>query len=73
MLFNEQVADLHKLIEARFRDHHFEVITSVPGLGTILGDMTVFGTPDRLAAFGGVAAVEAYRAGWAAAAGSDNR
>lgn len=65
MLLNEQVAELDKLIEARFRDHrHFEVITSMPGLGVTLGaeflaatggDMTTFGTPDRLAAFGGVA------------------
>ncbi|MFD3701355.1 IS110 family transposase [Streptomyces sp. NPDC058646] len=67
MALNEQVAELDKLIEARFRDHrHFDVITSMPGLGTTLGaeflaatggDMTVFGTPDRLAAFGGVAPV----------------
>lgn len=64
---NQQVAVLDKLIEARFRDHrHFEVITSMPGLGVILGaeflaatggDMAVFGTPDRLAGFGGVAPV----------------
>ncbi|WP_438290370.1 IS110 family transposase [Streptomyces sp. HUAS TT7] len=67
MLLNEQVAEFDKLIEARFRDHqHFEVITSMPGLGIILGaeflaatggDMAAFGTPDRLAAFGGVAPV----------------
>ncbi|MFJ4633782.1 IS110 family transposase [Streptomyces sp. NPDC088847] len=67
MALNEQVAELDKLIDARFRDHrHFDVITSMPGLGIILGaeflaatggDMTVFGTPDRLAAFGGVAPV----------------
>ncbi|MFJ3176780.1 IS110 family transposase [Streptomyces roseus] len=67
MLLNEQVAELDKLIEARFRDHHhFDVITSMPGLGIILGaeflaatggDMAVFGTPDRLAGFGGVAPV----------------
>ncbi|MGW4981631.1 IS110 family transposase [Streptomyces mirabilis] len=67
MALNEQVAELDKLIEARFRDHHtFDVITSMPGLGIILGaeflaatggDMTVFGTPDRLAGFGGVAPV----------------
>ncbi|MFJ7063175.1 IS110 family transposase [Streptomyces microflavus] len=62
---NQQVAELDKLIEARFREHqHFDVITSMPGLGVILGaeflaatggDMAVFGTPDRLAGFGGVA------------------
>ncbi|MFJ7497947.1 IS110 family transposase [Streptomyces sp. NPDC097727] len=67
MALNQQVAELDKLIEARFRDHHtFDVITSMPGLGIILGaeflaatggDMTVFGTPDRLAGFGGVAPV----------------
>ncbi|MFJ3540268.1 IS110 family transposase [Streptomyces sp. NPDC090109] len=64
---NEQIAEVDKLIEARFRDHrHFEVITSMPGLGIILGaeflaatggDMSIFGTPDRLAGFGGVAPV----------------
>jgi transposase len=67
MALNQQVAELDKLIEARFRDHHtFDVITSMPGLGIILGaeflaatggDMTAFGTPDRLAGFGGVAPV----------------
>ncbi|MEU9305937.1 transposase, partial [Streptomyces sp. NPDC048269] len=67
MALNQQVAELDKLIEARFRDHHhFDVITSMPGLGIVLGaeflaatggDMTVFGTPDRLAGFGGVAPV----------------
>ncbi|MDO0930777.1 IS110 family transposase [Streptomyces sp. DG2A-72] len=67
MALNEQVAELDKRIEARFREHHaFEVITSMPGLSVILGaeflaatggDMAVFGTPDRLASFGGVAPV----------------
>ncbi|GAA3598851.1 IS110 family transposase [Streptomyces osmaniensis] len=67
MSLNQQVAAIDKDIEARFRDHHaFDVITSMPGLGVILGaeflaatggDMTVFGTPDRLAGFGGVAPV----------------
>ncbi|MER5222034.1 IS110 family transposase [Streptomyces flaveus] len=65
MALNQQAAEVDKLIEARFREHRdFEVITSMPGLGIILGaeflaatggDMTVFGTPDRLAGFGGVA------------------
>jgi len=64
---NRQVTELDKAIETRFRDHHaFDVITSVPGLGIILGaeflaatggDMKVFGTADRLAGFGGVAPV----------------
>ncbi len=68
MSLNQQVAELdEKNIEARFRDHHaFDVITSMPGLGIILGaeflaatggDMTAFGTADRLAGFGGVAPV----------------
>ncbi|WP_399921104.1 IS110 family transposase [Streptomyces kanamyceticus] len=67
MGLNEQIAELDKRIEARFRDHHsFDVITSMPGLGVILGaeflaatgsDMAAFGTPDRLAGFGGVAPV----------------
>ncbi|MFB7337095.1 IS110 family transposase [Streptomyces adustus] len=67
MALNQQVAELDKAIEARFRDHRdFEVITSMPGLGVILGaeflaatggDMTAFGTADRLAGFGGVAPV----------------
>ncbi|WP_367141220.1 MULTISPECIES: IS110 family transposase [Streptomyces] len=67
MALNQQVAELDKRIEARFREHHtFDVITSLPGMGIILGaeflaatggDMAVFGTPDRLAGFGGVAPV----------------
>jgi hypothetical protein len=65
MALNQQVTEIDKLIEARFRQHHhFEVITSMPGLGVILGaeflaatggDMAIFGTSDRLAGFGGVA------------------
>ncbi|KOG26597.1 MULTISPECIES: IS110 family transposase [Streptomyces] len=64
---NRQVGEIDKAIEARFREHRdFEVITSMPGLGVILGaeflaatggDMTAFGTADRLAGFGGVAPV----------------
>ncbi len=67
MALNQQVADLDKNIEARFRDHHaFDVITSMPGLGIIPGaeflaatggDMTILGSADRLAGFGGVAPV----------------
>ncbi|MFD5892239.1 IS110 family transposase [Streptomyces sp. NPDC060334] len=67
MALNQQVAEIDKEIEARFRDHQdFEVITSMPGIGVILGaeflaatggDMATFGTPDRLAGFGGVAPV----------------
>ncbi|MCX4769254.1 MULTISPECIES: IS110 family transposase [unclassified Streptomyces] len=67
MALNQQITELDKAIEARFREHHdFEVIISMPGLGVILGaeflaatggDMTAFGTADRLAGFGGVAPV----------------
>lgn len=64
---NQQVSEIDKEIEARFREHRdFEVLTSMPGLGMILGaeflaatggDMAAFGTADRLAGFGGVAPV----------------
>ncbi|WP_399921365.1 transposase [Streptomyces kanamyceticus] len=65
MALNQQVAEIDKAIEARFREHQdYEVITSMPGLGVIPGaeflaatggDMSAFGTADRLAGFGGVA------------------
>src|SRR5215472_9832028 len=61
----ERIRDADKLIEDRFRRHrHAEVITSMPGLGPVLGaeflaatggDMTWFGTAGRLAAFAGLA------------------
>lgn len=62
---NQQIAEMEKLIAARFREHeHAEILASLPGLGPILGaeflaatggDMAIFGSPDRLAGFGGVA------------------
>jgi transposase len=62
---NGLIADTDKLVEARFHDHKdAEVISSMPGIGPLLGaeflastggDMSAFGTPDRLAGFGGVA------------------
>ncbi len=62
--FNEKIAEIDKLIEGRFRAHHYaEVITSMPGIGGLLGaeslaatggDMEAFASPDRLAAFAGV-------------------
>ncbi len=65
MALNEQIKDVEQLIEGRFRRHeHAEVITSMPGIGTILGaeflaatggDMDFFTTPDRLAGFAGLA------------------
>lgn len=62
---NDKVAEVDKLIASRFRQHELaEVIESVPGIGPLLGaeflaavggDLTAFPTPDRLAAFAGVA------------------
>jgi transposase len=62
---NEKIAETDKLIEGRFRQHELaEVIESVPGIGPLLGaefiaavggDLAAFPTPDRLAAFAGVA------------------
>ncbi|MFD9631630.1 IS110 family RNA-guided transposase, partial [Streptomyces violascens] len=65
MALNEKIAETDKLIEGRFREHELaEVIISMPGIGTILGaellaatggSLDGFPTPDRLAAFAGVA------------------
>jgi transposase len=65
MSLDEQIAEVGALIEARFRDHPLAgVILSLPGVGAVLGaefiaatggDMTAFGTADRLAAFAGLA------------------
>lgn len=62
---SQRIRDTDKLIEARFRQHrHATVITSLPGIGTLLGaeflattggEMTAFGTADRLASFAGLA------------------
>ncbi|WP_393074566.1 IS110 family transposase [Streptomyces sp. LN704] len=59
MALDEEIAETDALIEGRFRDHpHAEVILSMPGLGPVLGaefiahtggDMSVFGSSDRLA------------------------
>ncbi|MGW7369451.1 IS110 family transposase [Streptomyces sp. NPDC054841] len=67
MTFNEQIAEIDKLIGARFREHDLaEVISSMPGIGPLLGaeflaatagDMSRFGTADRLASLAGVAPV----------------
>ncbi|MGA5504700.1 IS110 family transposase [Streptomyces umbrinus] len=64
---NEEITETDKLIEGRFREHrHAEVIASLPGIGALLGadfialtggDMTIFGTPDRLAGVAGLAPV----------------
>lgn len=62
---SEQIAATDKLIADRFAEHELaEVITSMPGIGPILGaeflaatsgDMAFFGSPDRLAGFCGLA------------------
>jgi transposase len=62
---NEQIRQTGKLIEDRFHRHTLApVIISLPGIGTLLGaeflaatggDMTFFTTPDRLAAYAGLA------------------
>ncbi|WP_319322995.1 transposase [Streptomyces sp. TX20-6-3] len=67
MALDEEIAETDRLIVDRFRKHrHTEVITSLPGIGTLLGaefialtgdDMTVFGTPDRLTGVAGLALV----------------
>ncbi|WP_329493003.1 IS110 family transposase [Kitasatospora herbaricolor] len=67
MALDEEIDQLNTLIEGRFREHpDAEVITSMPGIGDMLGaefiaatggDMTVFGSPDRLAGVAGLAPV----------------
>lgn len=64
MALNEKIAETDKLIEGRFRQHELaEVITSMPGIGAVLGaeflaavggNLDAFPTADRLAAFAGV-------------------
>ncbi|TGB08370.1 IS110 family transposase [Streptomyces sp. MZ04] len=67
MALDQEIAGLEALIEGRFREHpDAEVITSMPGIGAMLGaefiaatggDMTAFGSPDRLAGVAGLAPV----------------
>ncbi|MFE9882669.1 IS110 family transposase [Streptomyces sp. NPDC005784] len=67
MALEEEIAELDTLIEARFHEHPYaEVIRSLPGMGALLGaefvaatggDLEVFGTADRLAAFAGLSPV----------------
>jgi transposase len=62
---NSEIAELDALIESRFRQHrHAELILSMPGFGPVLGaefiaatggDMTLFGSADRLAGVAGLA------------------
>lgn len=65
MALNEHIRDTDKLIEGRFRRHrHAELITSLPGIGTLLGaeflaatggDLSAFTSADHLAGFAGLA------------------
>ncbi|MFE1855395.1 IS110 family transposase [Streptomyces sp. NPDC059489] len=67
MALDEEIARTDAAIEARFRQHqHAEIITSMPGIGTLLGaefiactggDMDAFGSPGRLAGVAGLAPV----------------
>ncbi|RKN59982.1 IS110 family transposase [Streptomyces klenkii] len=67
MGLNEQITEIDKLIAARFREHELaEVISSMPGIGPLLGaeflaatagDMSRYGSSDRLASFAGAAPV----------------
>jgi transposase len=67
MALDEQVRQVDELIGDRFRRHPSAgVITSLPGIGVLLGaeflvatggDMAAFGSADRLASFAGVAPV----------------
>lgn len=61
IVLNSKIAETDKLIENRFRRHELaEMICSLPGIGAEFlaatgGDMDFFATPDRLAAFAGLA------------------
>jgi transposase len=64
MALGDQIRQADKLIEGRFHRHELApVITSLPGIGTLLGaeflaatggDMSFFATADRLAGFAGL-------------------
>ena len=65
LALDEQIKQVDELIQGRFHRHPAaEVILSLPGMGVLLGaeflaatggEMACFGTPDRLAAFAGLA------------------
>lgn len=67
LALNAKVVEIDKLIQAGFHAHELaEVISSLPGMGTLLGaeflavtggDMDAFGSADRLASFAGLAPV----------------
>ncbi|MER7578222.1 IS110 family transposase [Streptomyces sp. NPDC126514] len=65
MALNEQISEIDKLIEGRFREHELaDIVLSVPGIGPVLGaeflaavggSLDGFDSPDALAAFAGTA------------------
>ncbi|MHA6792863.1 IS110 family RNA-guided transposase [Pseudonocardia bannensis] len=67
LALHDKIAEIDKLIESRFQQHpNAAIIQSLPGFGPLLGaeflaitggDMTCFGTPDRLAGMAGLAPV----------------
>lgn len=67
LALDAEIAELDALVEARFHDHpQAKLIESLPGMGTRLGaefitatggDLAIFGSPDRLAGFAGLAPV----------------
>jgi transposase len=67
MALDEEIAETDALIEGRFRRHrHAAAVLSMPGVGPLLGaefialtggDMTAFGSADRLAGVAGLAPV----------------
>lgn len=67
MALDEEIDETDVLIEGRFHDHlAAEIVLSMPGIGPILaaefiahtgGDMSVFGSSDRLAGVAGLAPV----------------
>ncbi|MBB2506515.1 IS110 family transposase [Amycolatopsis echigonensis] len=64
---NTEIAETDAMIEQRFRQHrHAEVMLTLPGFGPVLaaeflaatgGEMTAFGSADRLAGYAGLAPV----------------
>ncbi|MEV1084064.1 IS110 family transposase [Streptomyces sp. NPDC050211] len=64
-VLNEKVAEVDRLIEDSFRTHELaEIVASMPGIGPLLGaeflaaignDLAYFASPDRFAAFAGLA------------------
>ena len=55
MGLNEQISEIDKLITARFREHELaEVISSMPGIGPLLGAVFLAATAGDMSRFGNV-------------------